>query len=218
MYVISTIKPWNIINFKKINSKKFILISNPKKLTFKNLQTIDPQFIFFPHWSRKVPKKIVDNFFCVCFHETDLPYGRGGSPIQNLIIRNKKRSKITAFKMTNRLDAGPIIMQENFMLNGSATQIFQNCSNIIFKMISKIIKSKINLKPQKGQVKYFKRLKNNSKINLSDNTLNKIYNKIRMLDAETYNKAKIIFNKFNYEFFSVTKKKNYLEAKVIIKI
>ncbi len=26
-------------------------------------------------------------FECVCFHMTDVPYGRGGSPLQNLIIR-----------------------------------------------------------------------------------------------------------------------------------
>ena len=218
MYIIATIKPWNINNFKKINSKKFILIQDPKKLTFKNLKKINPKYIFFPHWSSKVSKKIIDNFFCICFHETNLPYGRGGSPIQNLIIINKKRSKITAFKMTNHIDAGPIIMKENILLNGNAAQIFQDCSKIIFKMIKKIISSKINLKPQKGKVKYFKRLTNNSKIDFNDNSLNKIFNKIRMLDAETYDKAKLVFNKFNYEFFDVIKNRNYLKAKVIIKI
>lgn len=119
--------------------------------------------------------------------------------------------------MTNHIDAGPIIMKENILLNGNAAQIFQDCSKIIFKMIKKIISSKINLKPQKGKVKYFKRLTNNSKIDFNDNSLNKIFNKIRMLDAETYDKAKLVFNKFNYEFFDVIKNRNYLKAKVIIK-
>ena len=57
MYVIATIKQWNINNFKKIKSKKFILISNPKKLTFKYLNKIKPKYVFFPHWSNKVSKK-----------------------------------------------------------------------------------------------------------------------------------------------------------------
>ena len=52
-----------------------------------------PKYIFFPHWSKKVDTKIVNNYECVCFHETDLPYGRGGSPIQNLILRNQKMIK-----------------------------------------------------------------------------------------------------------------------------
>ena len=60
-------------------------------------------------------------------------------------------------------------------------------------------------------------LKNNSKIDLNDNSLNKIFNKIRMLDAETYDKARLVLNNFNYEFFDVIKKQNYLKAKVIIK-
>ena len=217
MHIIATIKPWNIENFKKIKSKKYLLISDPKKLKIKNLLKYKIKYIFFPHWSQKVPKKIVDNYFCICFHETDLPDGRGGSPIQNLILRNKQNSKITAFKMTNKIDAGPILMKEKFSLNGSAEEIYNNCSKIIFRMIKKIVKSKINLKPQNGKIIYYKRLKNNSKIDFNDNSLIKIYNKIRMLDAETYPRAIIEKNDFNYEFSSVKNNGNSLEAKVIIK-
>ena len=84
-------------------------------------------------------------------------------------------------------------------------------------MIKKIVKSKINLKPQNGKIKYYKRLKNNSKIDFNDNSLIKIYNKIRMLDAETYPRAIIEKNDFNYEFSSVKNNGNSLEAKVTIK-
>ena len=133
MYVVVTIKPWNINNFKKIKSSNFTLISSPQKLTFKKLSKINPKYIFFPHWSKKVPKKIIDNFFCICFHETNLPYGRGGSPIQNLITRNKRKTKITAFKMTNILDAGPIILKRNLVLEGSAQKIFENHQILFLK-------------------------------------------------------------------------------------
>ena len=37
-----------------------------------------------------------------------------------------------------------------------------------------------------------------------------------MLDADTYKKAQLKSNNFSYEFSSVLKKKNYLEAKVKI--
>ena len=102
MYVIATVKPWNIKNFKKLKKKNFFLIKDYKKLTYKKLKLINPKYIFFPHWSKKVPQKIIKNFYCICFHETKLPYGRGGSPIQNLILRNVKKSKITAFKMSEK--------------------------------------------------------------------------------------------------------------------
>ena len=43
---------------------------------------------------------------------TDLPYGRGGSPLQNLILKGKKTTKITAFKMIDKIDAGPIYLKK----------------------------------------------------------------------------------------------------------
>lgn len=217
MYVVATVKPWNIKNFKKLNKKNFILIKDYKKLTYTRLKQINPKYIFFPHWSKKVPQKITKNFYCICFHETQLPYGRGGSPIQNLILRNVKKSKITAFKMGERFDDGPIIMRKSFNLNGSASKIFEICSREIFKMIKKIVNSKIHLKKQKGKITYFKRLQNNSQITNKDNSINKIYNKIRMLDAETYNKAFIKFGKFIYEFNNAIKKGNNIIVSVKIK-
>jgi len=34
-------------------------------------------------------KEIFENYEIILFHMTDLPYGRGGSPLQNLIVRGK---------------------------------------------------------------------------------------------------------------------------------
>ncbi len=48
------------------------------------------------------------NFNCVVFHMTDLPFGRGGSPLQNLISRGIYKTKISAIKVVKEIDAGPI--------------------------------------------------------------------------------------------------------------
>ena len=45
---------------------------------------------------------------CVIFHMTDLPYGRGGSPLQNLIIRGYKKTNVVSNKCVGEVDAGPI--------------------------------------------------------------------------------------------------------------
>ena len=108
-YIIATIKDWNINQYNKSiykKSKNWFLITDTEKLTIGYVNSIKPKYIFFPHWSKKVDSKIINNYECVCFHETDVPYGRGGSPIQNLIIRNHKKTKITALKMTDKIDAG----------------------------------------------------------------------------------------------------------------
>ena len=59
---------------------------------------------------------------------TDLPYGRGGSPLQNLIIRGHKKTKISALRMVNELDAGPIYFKRSLSLNGNAQKIYSSCS------------------------------------------------------------------------------------------
>ena len=42
---------------------------------------------------------------------TDLPYGRGGSPLQNLIARGFLETKISAILVEKQLDAGPVYLK-----------------------------------------------------------------------------------------------------------
>ena len=77
-FIIATIKPWNIANFKKYLGKKrnIYLISKNQDLTYERIHQINPGYIFFPHWSWIIPKQIWKKFTCIVFHMTDLPYGR----------------------------------------------------------------------------------------------------------------------------------------------
>ena len=113
--IIATIKPWNIQFFKK-NIKElkgnWILIDKTYKLNLKKLKNIKVNNIYFIHWSKLITKKIYNKYNCISFHMTDLPYGRGGSPLQNLIIRGKKNTKISAFKLNNKIDGGPIYLKK----------------------------------------------------------------------------------------------------------
>lgn len=80
-YVVATIKPWNIECFHKKKTElpgKWHLITNPDELSFENIEKTNPRYVFFPHWSWVVPREIFLRWECVCFHMTDLPYGRGG--------------------------------------------------------------------------------------------------------------------------------------------
>jgi len=219
--LIVSLKDWNYKNFKKIKKQNFFLIKNKTSFNYQKIKKINPKYIFFPHWSYKISNRIIRNFFCIGFHATDLPYGRGGSPIQNLIIKNHKYTKITAFRVNESLDSGNIIMKNQLSLNGSAQAIYERASKKIFKIIKKIINSKklMNLK-QRGKIVYFKRLTNNSIINKNDLSIKKLYNKIRMLDAKTYPNAYFLFNnniKINLYKAKVKNKKIYCEAKIEIK-
>ena len=220
-YLVVTIKDWNIEEYKEYSNKfegEWHLITNKEGLTLDNLKRINPEYIFFPHWSWMVPQEIVDNFECVCFHMTDLPYGRGGSPLQNLIIKGCKETKITALKMTQELDAGGIYRKTHLSLHGSAQEIFVRASKKISKLINFIITEVPEPQAQEGKVMTFKRRKpNQSEILINENnSIDDIYNYIRMLDADSYPNAYINYGDYRLLFSNAKIQNGRLLANVVI--
>jgi len=219
-FIVAGYPSWSKDVFKEKISKypgKWYLLTKPKQLTKARLKKINPKYIFFLHWSWKVPQNIINNYECVCFHMTDVPYGRGGTPLQNLIIRGWKVTKLTALRMTKNFDAGPVYLKKPLSLEGRAQEIYERASDLATKMILKIIKEKPTPKPQKGKVVIFKRRRlEESEIPKCEN-LQKLYDFIRMLDADGYPNAFIKYKGFVLEFFSVKLLKDYLLAKVKIK-
>lgn len=222
-YLIATVKSWNIQRAHDLISNhprlNIDLITDKKELTFKRLKNLNPKFVFFPHWSWLIPRKIYENFECVVFHMTDLPFGRGGSPLQNLIERGIYETKISALKVVKDLDAGPIYFKRDLTLDGSATEIFCRASDIIFnEMIPEIIKNEPKLTPQRGTTTIFKRrIPEQSDIsNLTTST--KVHDYIRMLDAEGYPPAFVETSTLKIEFSKGKLNNGYVLAQARIKV
>ena len=218
--IIACSKKWFYENAqvkKFLKKKNIIIIKNKKEFNKKNIEKINPDYIFFPHWSHKVNKIILNKFKCICFHTAPLPYGRGGSPIQNLIKRNFKKSPVCALRMTDKIDSGPIFIKKNISLEGSLENIFDKLSSIIIKMIDTLIKKKISPIEQKGKVVFFNRIKKNESEIKNEKNILAIYNKIRMLDSKEYPKAFIKVKKYKLYFFKAKFKKNSVlcNAKIV---
>lgn len=204
--VIATIKDWNINNARKFKREfgdicNIDIITAKEGLTFEILKDINPEYIFFPHWSWIVPERIYNEFTCVVFHMTDLPFGRGGSPLQNLIVRGLENTKISAIKVSKGIDTGDVYLKSDLNLNGSAEEIYMRASNIIFNhMIPYFISNRPLAKPQIGEVTEFPRRKS-CESELSPNMdIKQVYDHIRMLDAEGYPKAFIKFGTYKLVF------------------
>lgn len=202
-YIVVSHKSWNKKIFDETISKysgQWFFIEDKKELNITIINKMKPRYIFFLHWSWKVPKEIINNYECVCFHMTDVPYGRGGSPLQNLIIRGHEKTKLTALKMTEEFDTGDVYLKEDLCLSGNAEEIYIRASYLSAKMIKKIIEEEISPIPQEGEVTIFKRRKpHESEISQLDSLLS-LHDFIRMLDAEGYPKAFIEHQGFRYEF------------------
>ena len=139
-YIIATDKLWHvdyfIFNRQKL-SGNWSLATCPADLE-EQASKLSPRYIFFPHWSEIVPAKIFENYDCVCFHMTDVPFGRGGSPLQNLIVRGYTKTVVSALKMNEGIDSGPVYLKCELDLAGSALDIFKRTAPVCFEMMHKI--------------------------------------------------------------------------------
>lgn len=218
-FVLLTEKAWHkslFNNLRTRDNEEWKLIDNRDEFTLEKLQGLQPEFIFIPHWSYIIPEPIWASFSCVVFHMTDLPYGRGGSPLQNLILAGKTDTKISAIKVDYGIDTGDIYLKKDLSLIGTAKEIFERATPVILEMIEEIIDKKLEPTKQDGTPIHFKRRKpeDSSIENIED--MNLIYDYIRMLDCEGYPNAFIESSFFKFEFSNAELTNNEIIANVRI--
>lgn len=202
-YLVCATHDWNKTLFEVRTAKlpgKWHLITERRELTTELLATLQPRYAFFLHWSWIVPDEILSSVEAICFHMTDLPYGRGGSPLQNLIQRGHVSTQLSALRMTETLDGGPIYMKRALSLSGQAQAIYERASALAFDMIEHIIATNPEPHMQSGQPTLFTRRRPDQSRLPDSGTFKDIYDHIRMLDAEGYPLAFIKHGEFLIEF------------------
>lgn len=145
---------------------------------------------------------------------TDVPYGRGGSPLQNLIVRGHDETKLTALKMTERLDAGPVYLKRPLSLEGAAEDIFKRASELSISMMAEIIETEPEPVPQTGEATHFARRKPSQSVIPVDANPSALYNHIRMLDADGYPRAFIQYGDWIVRFTDARLDGSSVEAHV----
>tara|TARA_B100001093_G_scaffold493489_1_gene535705 strand:- start:881 stop:1564 length:684 start_codon:yes stop_codon:yes gene_type:complete len=219
--IILSEKKWNeelVLSLATQNKdSNWKLINNKSDFRIDVLEKLNVNKIFIPHWSYFIPKDIYEKYECIIFHMTDLPFGRGGSPLQNLILRGFTETKISAIKVEEGLDTGPIYLKTKLSLEGTAEEIFIRSSHIIYKMILTILENQIIPISQIGNPVVFKRRKKEESNIIELKELNQLFDHIRMLDCDGYPKAFIENDDIKFEFSKAElKSKNELIANVRI--
>ena len=214
-------RPWNNGLAQRLQdqlARPVHAIASPVALSREAVQKLDPEWIFVPHWSHLIPEAIWGQWPTVIFHMTDLPYGRGGSPLQNLIQRGHSNTMLTALRCGAELDAGDVYLKEPLSLYGSAEEIFLRADALIEQMILRIAHESPTPQPQQGEAVLFSRRKpaQSNLANCSAGDLDACYNQIRMLDAEGYPHAFIEILGMRLEFRRVSRRSDGLHADVRI--
>jgi len=202
-YLVAGCKSWHRRAFDEVLSKlagEWHYVGSREQLSVEDVRRLHPRYAFFLHWSWKVPSEIVDEVECVCFHMTDVPYGRGGSPLQNLIVHGHRDTKLTALRMTPELDAGPVYVKRNLSLEGGAEEIYLRACALSADIIKQIVQDEMEPLPQTGEPVNFRRRKPEESQIADIDSLEHLHDFIRMLDAEGYPRAFMSHAGYRFEF------------------
>jgi methionyl-tRNA formyltransferase len=148
---------------------------------------------------------------------TDVPYGRGGSPLQNLVARGHRDTLLSALRMTAELDAGPVYLKRALALDGRAQEIYQRMADLCYDMMAEIVAHEPTPEPQSGEVVRFARRTPAQSVLPAQAALAQLHDHIRMLDAETYPSAFIEYGDFRIEFHHARHGDDQIEAQVTIR-
>jgi len=215
-YIVASSKDWfeQHIKSKHYLNLNIIEIKDKNDLNLELLEKINPRYIFFPHWNWKVNSEIFERYECVVFHTAPLPFGRGGSPIQNLIIRNIEKTPVCALRMTEILDGGPIYDSIEVNLDGTIKEILSRIAVCVERLIIKICQENIDPKEQVGDVVTFNRLTYADNELKSKYSLKELYDRIRMVDGEGYKNAYIKFGDYKIDLKDSHIQNNEIVAKI----
>lgn len=136
-YLFVSYRDWALKIFDNIKDERWSHISTTEELSQIHPSTYN--LIFFVGWSEIISDRIIRENNSICLHPSDLPYYRGGSPIQHQIQSGESKSKISFFIMNDKLDAGDIVSQVQFSLEGNLSNVFDSIIDSASKEIPKIV-------------------------------------------------------------------------------
>ena len=121
-------------------------------------------------------------------HPSPLPKYRGGSPIQNQILRGENVSAVSIFLMDEGVDTGPILSQKPLSLDGGISEIFTRITKIGSEITLQLLEHGLQPVSQNNEdATIYSRIKPKDN-EITTNELRTmpvkyLYNKIRMLQA-----------------------------------
>ena len=208
-------REWALSAFSKFKSYPVMKSMDNLNAFLNDYDQKEKLCLIFLGWSEMIQNDIIKNHICICLHPSDLPKYRGGSPIQHQKINGIKKTKLTAFRMDNGIDSGPIIYKTDISIDGHMNDIFNSLSIASAKIINKIIMNKdinfLNGEPQRDEEATFyrRRKPKDSEITIDElvnSTAEELYNKICSLEdpypnafIKTKDNKKLLFKSVEIE-------------------
>jgi len=178
-----------IIHYGEILKNKIINMGHSCTLV-TNHDEVKKGDILFLLGCIKIFKKLYLNTNNIVIHESDLPKGKGWSPLTWQILEGKNKIPVCLFEAKNKIDAGQIYLKDYIELDGFELfeEIKQKQGEITIKMAIQYVNNYNNIKgvDQIGEETiYKKRLPENSELNI-DKPIKDQFNLLRVCSNKDY--------------------------------
>ena len=115
------------------------------------LESYNPDFLVVVAYGLILPRKVlkIPKKFSINVHGSFLPFWRGAAPINHVIFNRDLYTGVSIIKMSEELDAGPILRQEKIMLDHSET--FGSLHQVLSELGAKnLLKTLSNINASEG--------------------------------------------------------------------
>jgi len=144
--------------------------------------------LFLLSCSRKLKK--LDAFkYNIVIHASDLPRGKGWSPLTWQILEGKNSIPISVFEANEKIDAGKIYLKSNLILQGDELidqvreKLYLEIENLVFRFLEM---NKSKAIEQMGKESFYsRRNKNDSELDIKK-SIESQFNLLRVCDNEKY--------------------------------
>ena len=174
--------------------------------------------VFVPHYSKIIDLKGFPGTRFIGFHTGSLPKDRGGSPIQNKIIKKEYVTEVSAIALEDKIDSGAIFTQRKIDLSeGNIEFILRKISLLICSMMTEIALGDLKPMTQDDNVQVNKRFSVSDSELPSSADISDLYDRIRMVDGLDYPNAFIVQDNYKIYFTKAAKQGEVLFANAIFK-
>ena len=130
--------------------------SNINEEIITKTKILNPDLIIVVAYGLILPKAFfsIPKFGCINIHVSLLPRWRGAAPIEHALLAGDKRTGISIIKISQKLDAGDIIIQKSLLIDKGmySDDLTSSLTNLgkktMVKILSNLFENKITLKKQ----------------------------------------------------------------------
>lgn len=138
-----------------------------------------------------IPQDLIkNNLKNIVIHESDLPKGKGWSPLSWQIEEGSNTIVFSAFEASNKVDDGDIVLQKTLKLEGTEllSDIKHKQAELTLEMVIELSQTfpNWNKRPQTGTESFYsKRTVDNDELDIKI-TLERLFNKLRITNNQDF--------------------------------